>query len=98
MVRRLARMSPSEVAWRLRAATQEAVDGARVAVGWPPGPRRTAVPPAPAMRLSDVAPGSWADPGARPEEAAWAAGLRAQADPLVGHRLTFFGLERQDLG
>src|SRR4026208_1276833 len=54
--------------------------------------------PAPAFRVSDVAVGGWAAPGATEDEARWSRRLAVRADQLAEHRVSFFTLENQDVG
>jgi hypothetical protein len=97
--RRLASMSPGEVAWRARGALRDATDRGRVAFGWYPGPSAGVRGDAwPSVSLVEPPTGAWQAAGAEPAERAWAAALRTRADALVAHRFSFFDLHERPLG
>lgn len=95
-------MSPSEIAWRLGGVAQAMADRLRFAMGsTPEAARRTPMlideRKPPPFRVSDVAVGEWAS-GAGGQESGWLTRLRAQADEIADHRLTFFDLKSHPLG
>jgi heparinase II/III-like protein len=99
---RLRSMSPSEVAWRIQSATRDALDRYRIPAGRYPTPadaiaagKRADDPPA--FRVSDVTVGEWTS-SSRQEEKEWCRRLRAEADRVVNHELTFFDREGVHLG
>lgn len=88
----------SEVAWRVASELRDLADRGRIAAGWlPPAPKieGAAGPP---FRVSDVAVGEWAAPGAGAAERRWLERLRTQAGAIARHRLSFFDLEERHLG
>ncbi len=97
-VRRLRSMSVGEIAWRVKGAVRDASDRVRfrsdlLLPGAPP-----AVAGAARIRLTDVSVGEWAAARDGSPEAQWREDLRARADRLVRHELSFFHLENRNLG
>jgi hypothetical protein len=91
-------MSVAEVAWRIGSELRDVTDRGRIALGFlPPAPAfsEAACPP---FRVSDVAVGEWATPGAGVTERMWLDRLRRQAEAVARHRLSFFDLEGHHLG
>jgi hypothetical protein len=97
--KRLASMSPGEAAWRARAVLRDLADRGRVAFGWRPELPDAAggIEGQARLRLVEVATGTWEAAGALAERG-WAASLRARADELAAHRVSFFDLEQRHLG
>jgi hypothetical protein len=82
-------MSVAEVAWRIGSELRDVTDRGRIALGFlPPAPAfsEAACPP---FRVSDVAVGEWATPGAGATERMWLDRLRRQAEAVARHRLSF---------
>jgi len=99
--RRLASMTPAEMAWRLRAALRDTTDRHRFTRGLYPGVTEAGVGGAEALpdfRLVDLEPGGWAGVGTERPEHAWLEALRARADAIAVHRFSFFDLEDRHLG
>src|SRR5262245_45939434 len=99
-VKRLTRMSPGEVAWRVRGALRNVTDRGRVALGWYPGAGAAAGAGngLPRLRLVEPATGGWVGSDATADERAWAAALARRAEPLAAHRFSFFDLDERHLG
>jgi uncharacterized heparinase superfamily protein len=98
-LRRLAAMSPREAAGRAADAARDAALALRVSAGWTPAPPRALLDAGePAFRLSDLSVGEWAAAPPGSAEAAWRDRLVEAANDVEAHRLTFFDLERLDLG
>lgn len=98
-LRRLAAMSPREAAGRAQGFLRDSLEALRVEVGRPPRPPAGLLRPRePRFRVSDLAVGEWcsAAPGSPEEE--WRDRLVRAADDVVAHRLSFFDLERVELG
>ena len=96
-IHRLMSMSAGEIAWRVRSSARDLVDRPRFALGLVPSEKSSGATTefSPAFRLSDVAIGAWTSSA---EKQAWLSSLRAEADDILAHRLTFFDLERKDFG
>ena len=101
-VRRLASMSPAEIAWRAHASLRDAADRYRFRRGLYPRPLAAGAhgveDALPAFRLVDIPQGSWLAAGPARPERNWLAALRLRADALVAHRFSFFDLEDRLLG
>ncbi|MDH5511908.1 MAG: heparinase II/III family protein [Gammaproteobacteria bacterium] len=52
----------------------------------------------PPFRVSDLPVGAWISPQAASQEAEWCKKLVHDADEIAGHRLSYFNLERHDMG
>jgi hypothetical protein len=93
--RRLRHMSAAELAWRAQSSARDAADRVRVGLGL----HRWDNPPAPGSYPAQLTSlplqlHSGPLPPASPEVRA----LQAAADDITAHRLSFFNLERVDLG
>ena len=97
-LRRLRGMSAEELAWRVRSELRDVADRGRIAVGWLPPAPEVPEASAPPFRVSDVAVGEWAAPGAGARERSWLERLRPRAEAIAAHRLSFFDLEDHHLG
>ena len=97
-LRRLGAMSAGETASRLHDTARDATDALRVRLGWTPPPPANLAAFEPRFRVSDVTPGEWCSAAAGSPEAAWRDRLASAAAQVEAHRLTFFDLERFDLG
>jgi len=97
-LRRLGAMSAGEVASRARGAALDATDAVRVGLGWTPRPPASFRRLRPRFRVSDLRVGEWCSAPPGSPEATWRERLRTAADEILAHRLTFFDLERFDLG
>jgi hypothetical protein len=102
-VRRLQSMSAAEVAWRAASAVRDARDRLAWSAGIVPRAPESVARAAeertpPALRLSDLAVGGWAQaPGGSPE-AAWRDTLAARASRILEGRLDIFDLEAFAVG
>lgn len=98
-LRRLAAMSPDEAASRAAEVVRDAADALRVSAGWTPRPPAELLKAGdPRFRVSDLSVGEWCSAPAGSAEAAWRDRLLKTAADIEAHRLTFFDLERHDLG
>jgi hypothetical protein len=98
-LRRLGAMSPREAAARGTDVARDAVDAARVSLGWTPRPPSGLRQPAePRFRVTDVAVGEWAAAAPGSAEAAWRDRLVQAAEEIAAHRLTIFDLEPHAFG
>ncbi|MCC7462078.1 MAG: alginate lyase family protein [Gammaproteobacteria bacterium] len=95
-VRRLRSMSPAEILWRAATSTRGVLDHARHTLKLRPRAARRfaasrALEAPPPFRIPAEAPQGPQAPG-------WLARLRADADEIAAHRLSFFNLRSQFLG
>ena len=91
-------MSIAEVAWRIRSELRSVTDRGRIALGLlPTAPAITQSSPPP-FRVTDVALGAWAAPGASEAERIWLQRLLQRAEAIARHRLSFFDLDECHLG
>jgi hypothetical protein len=98
-VRRLGAMGPGEAAGRAADGARDAVDAARVSLGWTPrAPKAVLEAGEPRFRVCDLRVGEWAAAAPGSAEAAWRDRLVEAADRIAAHRLTIFDLESHDLG
>ena len=99
--RRLRGMSAEEMGWRLRSEIRDTADLARARLGRPVGPSPEASARfalTPGFRVTGLSPGAWAKAPSGSPQAGWRDRLRARADAIAAHRLSFFALEDVHLG
>jgi hypothetical protein len=97
-LRRLQGMSIAEVAWRIQSELRTVTDRGRIALGLLPKAPATDESSSPPFRVSDVAVGEWASPGASEAERIWRERLLQRAEAIARHRLSFFDLDERHLG
>ncbi len=94
-------MSPAEMAWRMRSEMRNAFDSVRIPLRILPafrgeGPSEHAAPGG--FRTTDLVPGAWIRHPIDPRIRRWSERLKARADDLLDHRLTFFNRDKVFLG
>lgn len=95
--RRLRSMSFGEISWRIFSATRDVTDRYRFMLGFIPKPSMTSAS-LPPFRVSDLPLGEWIQPQSTKQETQWCKKLIHDADQIASHRLSYFNLERHNLG
>lgn len=102
-IRRLQSMSPSELLWRVQSTVRDVCDRPRFALGlYPTQPPELAPSQIDTTKVA-LRVGGWGDPVASSPTFAkdlecWGTNLRARADKILDHKLSFFSLTDCHLG